>query len=185
MWQPETIHARLNDALDAALQCDWAEDAKQWYHTAATVVCRHAREVGIPWVNAAYTVAALSPRCSWKTQLKYMPHVFHAISSGLPIPGPGTNKMKRTARACFKGRLHALSGPKVEAFAENLCLNLVPVTVDSHMKCVATGRPGLEGGHLTPKRHRTIQHVIQTLAQERELQPAEAQALIWCYQKSL
>ena len=68
-------------------------------------------------------------------------------------------------------------GPKVNAFAANLTLDLDRVTIDSWMLDIL-GWP--EGASLTPARYRALSGMVARVARSLEIPPAELQALAWC-----
>ena len=187
-WNLNQVHDRLRCVALSAIKEPEAVYDRQWYHREAKWLAEQAEVHGCTWETAAYVVAVLSPRVRWETQKTYTPSVFAALSRGataMHLPGPGTHLCKRKAHRIWHGDLTALSGPKVEAFAQNLLLNEEHVTVDAIMQDVAVGSEPCTRDYLTPKRLRTIQQAVGLIGGELNVPPSQVQAMVWCWSRRL
>jgi hypothetical protein len=133
--------------LQQATPAAWTA-GMEWYRLAFVLARRLARELGVTTEQAAYAIAALSPRTSWPENVR----AINAIADHLQAGGTLDNfqvtlRVTHTNRAkawiiLTTGNLDAIGqGQKTRAFADNICHPLTSreVTVDSWAYRIAAG----------------------------------------------
>ncbi|MGH9426844.1 MAG: DUF7178 family protein, partial [Terriglobia bacterium] len=128
------ISALWRNATSAELVAglSWYSEAKG---EALLLAARHDQELHV----AAGVIAALSPGCSWVTNLRDADTVLGASRFGAAayqqtkVSTYGQNKVKAWTIAESGKVFPALRGAKVEAFFRNIMGDFEAVTVDSHI----------------------------------------------------
>jgi hypothetical protein len=126
----------------------------------------------------AGVVAVTSPMLRWSQNIKVAEAYCRQYQAGLPreewVPAIYVGRSMARAHLILQGDWTALSGPKVEAFFENLRGNHDVVTVDTWMI-----RLGLKSNEATPKRLTLIVTACERVAAKLDMWPAEVQAIAW------
>lgn len=184
----ELVYRRaMDDIPEAYHSASWYQRQSKWIRKVAT-------EYDIESEVVAGMVAVMSPQVTWEQQVNWTPRVLDQLAHGeknptaLNHPGFITNKTKAFRIYESRDPESILSGPKVTAFWSNLCGNLRPVTVDTHMVDAALGLRSIsdrEGiGTLTDHRYRCIAEAVTAIAaSSSSFEPAEVQAIIWTYRR--
>jgi hypothetical protein len=157
-----------------------------WYDRVREEIRREALRLDVQASTLAIITAVLSPRCPWQFNLPAAVELVAAWKQcrepRLVGPVLPANKVKAwellCAGACsdVAGLLDRLTGPKVQAFARNLCGYADPVTVDVWMKRAAGYA---ESTKLTKTRYAVIAFAVQDLACFLRAAPCNVQAIIW------
>jgi hypothetical protein len=163
----------------------------EWYRLAFVLARRLARELGVTTEQAAYAIAALSPRTSWPENVR----AINAIADHLQAGGTLDNfqvtlRVTHTNRAkawiiLTTGNLDAIGqGQKTRAFADNICHPLTSreVTVDSWAYRIAAGMIGISDEvpvSIRGKRYDEVAAAYIEVADRYGLLPLELQAITW------
>ena len=161
----------------------------QWYHLAR----EHAERIsqlGVTLEQAAYVIAALSPRTAWNHNLATAWSIVKHWKAGGDVDNYDKTGCRALplniskAFAILDGNLSVLSGNKVTAFADNILYPSASkrVTVDSWATRIAWGLVTVNdeiGRHPTPKEYREISAAYQAVAGFVGLLPLEVQAITW------
>lgn len=128
---------RIRGAFESCSVQDLA-DGVGWYDRAAAAAQDMA---GADMLRAAGVLAALSPRCAWKTNLSWARAVLVAVDTGAECPVVHTTTMRGQAWRIAQGApaLSVLNGPKVRSFFANISGDVDTVTVDVWAARVAEG----------------------------------------------
>ncbi len=140
-----------------------------WYEKARREILSLARRVGVPQQNVAYAVAALSPKMSWKHNLKAVENLANGLDA-IGMRGPVAQ-----ARACLSGDLSALRGAKVTAFAFALTGDSTAAVIDRWMmRAIGSDRivP-------TQKQYGIVTKSLKVAARMVGLTTSQFQAVVW------
>lgn len=145
-----------------------------WYPAAnREVIQRLAKDYKTPRETVAAIVAVTSPQTTVRENVRASEAILSgADTAGILVLGPNVEK----AREILAGNLSALRGPKVEAFARALLLDLSSVVIDIHMiNALAT----FDTSTLTLAQYKAAADAVRNVARFHGLQPATVQAIIW------
>src|SRR6187402_220908 len=143
--------------------------------------------------RAAGVIAALSPRCQWKTNVAWAAALIEAAESAATEPPPvHTTAMRKVAWKIAQGvdPLDALNGPKTRRFYLNIVGDLTAVTVDVWAARIAEGdwRPHpTKGGEWAAsdkpapsgRRYDLIERAYREAADMLGMAPRDVQAATW------
>lgn len=152
-------------------------EAREWYGVAQGAADDLAARYGVTREAAAGVIAAMSPRQTWKGNLRAADVILHAAAHGLDLPAVGLRSNARKAWKIANGAapLDVLGGPKVRAFFANIIGDLDAVTVDVW----AARAAGVDPNHLTAARYRAVADAYRRAAASIGLAPAILQAIVW------
>lgn len=158
-------------AADQAAGLEWYRRA---YDAAATILPDDP-------TRAAGVIAALSPRCQWRTNVVWAAAVIEAAERGdATPPNVHTRAMRAQAWRIANGEaaLDVLGGPKVRAFFANITGDLDSVTVDVWAARAATGRtlPAVQG-----RTYALIARAYREAAALLEIPARDVQAAVWVH----
>jgi hypothetical protein len=140
-----------------------------WYANARREIRSLALDHGVPFENAAYAVAALSPKMSWKHNLQAVRNLAMGLDA-IGMRGPVAQ-----ARACLAGDLSALRGAKVTAFAFALTGDSSAAVIDRWMmRAIGSDRivP-------TQKQYGKVTKALKVAARMVGLPTSQFQAVVW------
>lgn len=177
---------RVYKLASLALKTPQAHVDTQWYLHAGQWCNALDADYELQLGTVAGFVAALSPRNSWPSQLKFTPpslqnglalirageSAFHGISG----VGFHANKDKAARILAGEAPLDVLGGDKVRSFYRNLIGDFSSVTIDRHALAIV----GL-GETVTSKRYAQISTAYCLAGARLGLAGAECQALTWNY----
>lgn len=157
-----------------------AAHAAAWYSRQGSALDALARSTGQAADAVIGAFAALSPQVSWTEQLAHGPEF---IRSGGEASHPGFGRNRDKARRILAGEEpgDVLGGPKVRAFYAALGGDGGAVVVDRHAVRIAVG--GELDGSLTARRYRLVADAYKDAALRIGMEPADLQAMTWCYYK--
>jgi hypothetical protein len=170
-------------AADQAAGLEWYRRA---YDAAATLLPDDP-------TRAAGVIAALSPRCHWRTNVAWAGALIEAAERGdASPPNVHTRAMRAQAWRIARGEapLDVLGGPKVRAFFANITGDLSAVTVDTWAARVALGdytpHPTKAGQYaVTPSLSGRLYHLIARAYREAaailNLPARDVQAAVWVH----
>lgn len=159
-------------------------DGKAWYPYAIDTFARiDHTNLWTPSTRAAIA-AILSPRITWKENVKNVQTIHRAVSQGLRVvpvmAGINANISKAYDVATGARGVDAVSGPKVSCFYANLCGDFQRVTLDIWAGRAA-GMTDAQLNHgVRGKRYVYLERAYQNVARELGFLPAELQAIVWC-----
>lgn len=175
--QLAAMRRRILAAYGEASAADLAAGL-DWYRRAYT-----AAESLLPDdpTRAAGVIAALSPRCHWRTNVAWAAAIIEAAERGdATPPRVHTLAMRQHAWRIAQGEapLDVLNGPKVRAFYSNITGDLNAVTVDVWAARAATGRdlPYVQG-----RIYRLISRAYREAAGILEMPARDVQAAVWVH----
>lgn len=157
-----------------------------WYARCEERIRAESREAQVPFLRGCAMFAALSPNCSFGTNLNAFKRLMaHAKGDALRMDGVGAGMLPRSVERATKilhGTRRKVSGPKVGNFYLNLTGDYSVVTVDRHMwqavedlsPCKSLGRPC----------RASIARATKMIATETGFEPAEMQAILWMRQRA-
>jgi hypothetical protein len=148
-----------------------------WYVEAATFAQDLAESTGSGFNECAAIIAALSPRTSWKLNLK----AAAACAFYEPKPAGVITRNWHSAGAIRDGLgpEDVLRGPKVFAFWRNIVGDKERVTIDVW----ALRTAGYEKSHLTPREYVEIERAFVAVAAEHNMAPRDFQAALWVLER--
>lgn len=131
--------------------------------------------------RAAGVIAALSPRCQWRTNLAWAAKVLSAADAGEPCPSVHTTAMRSQAWRIAHGEPwgDVLNGPKVRAFAANITGDDDTVTVD--VWAARAAERVRDDRAPSGRRYRLIARAYREAAARRNVTPRAMQATVWCH----
>jgi hypothetical protein len=131
--------------------------------------------------RAAGVIAALSPRCHWRTNLVWAAAILEAAERGdASPPRVHTLAMRRLAWRIALGEapLEVLNGPKVRAFYANITGDLDAVTVDVWAARAAAGR---DVARITGRTYTLIARAYREAAAILDMPARDVQAAVWVH----
>lgn len=138
--------------------------------------------------RAAGVIAALSPRCHWRTNLVWAASVIEAAETGSECPAVHMRAMRAQAWRIANGEhpLDVLNGPKVRAFFANITGDLERVTVDVWAARAAEGDTVPKDRHgvdIAPsgRRYALLERAYQEAAKVLDISPRACQAAVWVH----
>lgn len=165
----------------------WA--GRAWYRGAAEATVQLVQRAALGNIyreNAAALLALLSPRCSWRTNVRRAIAVADRYGRGeadpAAVPGIFARVKPKVRAACdaFAARdalFDPLTAPKTSAFFRNLCGDLSAVTVDVW----AARAVGIDPDDLSdPETYNRAARLYVDAAREVGDDPASVQAVVWC-----
>lgn len=169
------MRRRVLEWFDAASESDRIA-GESWYAGAL----ESANGMGDDPTIAAGVIAAYSPRCPWKQNLKWAADTVAAAINGEPCPAYHTTTMRTQAWRIANGEhpLDVMEGPKVRAFFANIMGDQRRVTIDVWAARAAEGKsdPRSPSG----RRYALIERAYVEAAAMRGVTPAAMQATVWC-----
>lgn len=129
--------------------------------------------------RAAGVIAALSPRCQWRTNLAWAAAVIQAAESGEACPAVHTRTMRAQAWRIANGEpaLDVLNGPKVRAFYSNIVGDTSAVTVD--VWAMRAADPSMEA--LSARAYALTARAYREAAGIIGVAPRDLQAAVWVH----
>lgn len=183
--------SNIMQVLDQALPDEWA-GGLDWYGQAHRIARRVAAMLGVSIEQAAFAIAALSPRTAWSINVAAIFEIAEHLGAGgsrETFAGPVSRRiLPRSIDKAFAilvdHNLAALSGPKTTAFADNI---LHPetsrmVTVDSWAYRIAAGLVGHTDEFKAALRGKLYDEVAAAyieVADARQQLPSTVQAVTW------
>lgn len=177
---------------------DWASDRPevwqaglQWYPEAAERLSEATEGTTVSLYRAAGVAALLSPLTPWNRNLRGTEQLLRWYGDGAPheilveVASRSTvynSNAKRAVKYLTGNDLAYPSGPKTGPFHANLSGNLSPVTVDSWMFRIVGGF-GLQSKAPTGNAKRAIQRAVRMCSTLYDIEPAQAQAIIWTVER--
>ncbi len=149
-----------------------------WYKEARATARSMARKYGVTLSTAAGVLAALSPRVSWKANVRGADAVFR-FEPDENIAGFNSNKDKARRIAAGERPLSVLGGPKVTAFYRAIMGDMDSVVIDVHMYRAM----GYDPKKCTIVEYRAAEAAVRRAAAAVGLEPAVFQAIVWAQQR--
>lgn len=180
----DTLRPRMARNLRALYRRATPADLREglaWYPTAVAGCVTWSRGFGVDARTIACTIAAISPQCDWTTNLRI---AFELLSGQTLVSGGALRMNVFKARQLLIDRAVSLNpyfkdGPKVRAFAANLCGDSTRVTVDAHAVQAALNDP-LWRKSLHANQYAILADVYSAVARSFNLRPCDFQAIVWC-----
>ena len=141
----------------------------EWYATARREIRDLATRQSLPFDSVAYAVAALSPKMSWKHNLRAVENLAKGLDA-IGMRGPVAQ-----ARACLQGDLSALSGAKVTAFALALTGDSTAAVIDRWMMRAI----GADRIVPTQRQYGIVTKALKVAARMVGLPTSQFQAVVW------
>jgi hypothetical protein len=172
------------------------EDGRAWYVIANKKIHDIADRHGLEFEKVAGIVAVLSPSVEWDANLQDA-NEFIRLKGRHACRTYGRNV--RTARKILRakssftvlGIIAGLQGFKVKAFFDNLVnpLTSTSVTIDTHLIRAWHGSPFLTkaqvGAGFRGRLYSEISRDVVALAEQMQIRPLEAQAILWVTWKKI
>jgi hypothetical protein len=172
--------ANYRYAIDNADAATYS-DGLSWYARQRDVIADLAPHVGLKQNELATIVAALSPLIRWEDNIGA---ALKLISGGSwsDIGGLNTNKAKAEDILYTKDTSLA-RGPKVAPFARALSGDDSAIVVDTwQLRLSAWAITGAAyNTYYPPVARRTVREIIGKVADERNIEPCQAQAISWLF----
>lgn len=150
----------------------------EWYGEAESLVNSLSAETGYSRETIAAVIAHLSPRTTWKQNVK---GAIALIRNGEKAIGIMSNNFERAIKALNSDNpIETLNGPKTRRFALNILGNKEVVTVDVWAMRVAFD--GFEYQESVLSRagvYEAIENAYQIAAKTVGVMPSEIQAITW------
>lgn len=143
-----------------------------WYWEAQHDIRELAEELNKPFHNIAYAVAALSNQMQWSRNIE----VVRQLANGNNAVGMKDPIDK--AKACLRGELDALKGPKVNAFALALTGDMSAAVIDRWIMRIVNGRNSKKIAP-TQKQYGRITKALEVASKMVGQSVAQFQATIW------
>jgi hypothetical protein len=160
-----------------------------WYGVARRAADALAGEYGVSLSTAAGVIAALSPRVSWRDNLRGAERVLHRAAFpelfgeggeleglGRPVPGYGANRRKAERIAAGERPLSVLGGDKVRAFYRAIMGDQDAAVIDVWM-LRAVGEP--ERKSVRGPKYEAVARALRAAADAAGVNTAPFQAVIW------
>ena len=161
-----------------------------WYTNANNICKRLAARYGYTTSQVAGVMAALSPGCSWESNVVYTERLLSYHKNGLTCeesPKVGSygraNKVKAWRIADGEQPLDVLGGHKVRAFFT--CIDNPEsreVCIDRHAVSIVEGKPlgdKFSSYTNTEKKYNAIANDYAVVAHDLEMLPHQLQAITW------
>ena len=175
MITKRTMLRRIEKAWNACNDSD-KETGMVWYPKAFETASRIADDYALPIDSVVAVIANTSPRIQWNRNVTVTEII---CAGGNPSGVFGTSIRKAIAALNSSNPVETVSGPKTEAFFQNIMGNSEPVTIDTWMLKVI----GLTANDLTNANYPIIADAFRTYARRLALPPSAFQAIIWTYAK--
>ena len=176
----------------------WAKDRPEvwrggleWYPEATDRLKKATEGTTVSLYRAAGVAALLSPLTPWSRNLRGTEQLLRWYSDNAPreilyeVAARSTvynSNAQRAVKYLTGNDLAYPSGPKTGPFHTNLSGNLSPVTVDSWMFRIVGGF-GLQSKAPTGNAKRAIQRAVRMCSTLYDIEPAQAQAIIWTVER--
>ena len=148
---------------------------REWYPN-ARAICERIGGDAVPVDTVARVMAALSPRCHWKVNVRQTEEMIAAFLAGQDVPAVSTGTNRMRAWSELNGT-PALSGPKTTAFARAILGDEDAVVIDSWIMRSVGLAPTAK---LTRHRLRWITEAYTDAARAVGETPRNLQAIVWC-----
>jgi hypothetical protein len=148
---------------------------RAWYPTAAEL-CAEIGQGEVPVETVARVMSILSPRCFWRTCVRWTRDMVEAHLQGGPVPAVSTTRNRMKAWRELNGEV-GLSGPKTSAFARAILGDVQAVVIDAWTLRSVGLSPTAK---VTPHRLRWITAAYAEAAAIVNETPRDLQAIVWC-----
>jgi len=165
----DSIRYRYNEFIAESSLCQIMQ-AAEWYSEAQAFALQLSTRYNVTLDTAAGVIAAFSPRTKWAQ------NVLNAelFLMGENVPALGNN-IRMATKVQYEESISALKGRKTNSFAHNIAGDMDKVTIDVWMIRAA----GYDRLDANKGMYNLMESVVIDLANEYNIKPAQAQALIW------